>query len=101
MIGAAEARKIARDYLDRLEAEIGDELALVDAETIERPFGWVFVYQSTAYLRTGEFSDRLAGNAPLLVDRDTGKLHVTGTAKPVEHYIAEYEAAKARGDPIL
>jgi hypothetical protein len=96
MIGVTEARKIVRDYLDKLEADTGEELEVVDAETIERSFGWVFVYDSKAYLKTREFSDRLAGNAPLIVDRDTGKLHVTGTAKPVEHYIAEHEAAKVR-----
>ena len=85
-----------RGYLDKLETDTGEELEVVDAETIERPFGWVFVYNSRTYLKTGDFSDRLVGNAPLIVDRETGKLHVTGTAKPVEHFIAEYEAAKAR-----
>ena len=96
MISPTQARRIVRDYLDQLERDTGEELEVVDAETIEKPFGWVFVYNSRAYLRTGEFSDRLAGNAPLIVDRETGKLHVTGTAKPVEDYIAEYEAAKTR-----
>jgi len=53
----------------------------------------VFFYESKAYLETGNFSDRLAGNAPLLVDRYDGELRVTGTARPLAEYLSTYESS--------
>ena len=76
------------------KAPLGDELVIIDDATIERPFGWVFFYQSKRYLESGEFEFCLAGNAPLIVDRRTGEVHVTGTARPIETYIAAYESSE-------
>ena len=45
-------------------------------------------------METGHSSDQLAGNAPIIVDRSDGSVHVMGTAKPLQHYIAAYEASK-------
>jgi hypothetical protein len=39
----------------------------------------------------------LAGNAPFIVNRHTGVLQATGTALPIEQYIAQYEAHLAAG----
>ena len=44
---------------------------------------------------TGEAKYAVAGNAPLIVNRNTGEVLPTGTARPVEQYIAEYEARHA------
>lgn len=71
------------------------DLVVVDEHTIERTWGWVFFYNSKRYLETREFRDALAGNAPYIVNRQTGDLRVTGTAHPIEHYIAEYERSLA------
>jgi len=65
---------------------------ILDDATLERPYGWIFFYQSRTYVETGNFSDILAGNAPLIVDRFDGELRVTGTARPVEEYLAAYES---------
>jgi hypothetical protein len=67
------------------------DLVVVDEHTIERVWGWVFFYNSKRYLETREFRCALAGNAPYIVNRQTGELRVTGTAHPIEDYIAEYE----------
>jgi hypothetical protein len=88
-----EAEVVAREYLKTIESEAGGgELILLDAETIERSFGWVFFYDSKRHLETGEFRDALAGNAPIVVTRADGRIHVTGTAYPVEHYLQDFEA---------
>lgn len=63
--------------------------------TIERPFGWVFFYGSQLFEKTGDFKYAVAGNAPFIVNRDTGAIVHTGTALPVEQYINEYEAGLA------
>ena len=72
------------------------ELVILDEHTIEDEFGWVFFYESKAYLDTGDFSYALAGNAPLLISRMDGSVHVTGTARPIEFYIENF---KRSGDP--
>ena len=67
------------------------DTVIVDEHTIEKEWGWVFFYNSDRYLKTREVRYALAGNAPYIVNRRTGDVRVTGTAHPIEHYIAEYE----------
>lgn len=85
------AREIAKRYVDKAARDIGVELQIVDGNTIEGDFGWVFFYDSAKYLESGSISDALAGNAPILIAREDGSVHETGTAHPVEHYIEAYQ----------
>jgi Immunity protein 35 len=71
-----KARILAQNWLD-LATSI--EVTIIDEATISKPYGWVFFYQSTDYLKTENISDMLAGNAPILVDRINGELKVLGT----------------------
>lgn len=98
----AEARKAAdlrgdlspkdREALGLGSAEDNvPDLAIVDSLTIEEDFGWVFFYQSKKYLESGDSSDALVGNAPLIVSRVDGSLHQTGTVEPVEFYIENFK----------
>lgn len=87
-----DARQVALAYVKEMERESACELALVDRCTIEKSFGWVFFYQSKRYLGTGEFSDSLAGNAPIVVAKADGRIHETGTAFPLEHYLKQLAA---------
>ena len=64
---------------------------MIDEATIERPWGWVFFHTSKLWRETGEIRYAVAGNAPLIVEREGGKILATGTAHAVEHYIANYE----------
>lgn len=77
-----KARELAETWV-RLESDNAAEIA--DELTIKKPYGWVFFY--------GGRRETLAGNAPIIVDRDSGELRVTGTAKPIAIYLAEYEAS--------
>jgi hypothetical protein len=67
-----------------------EEIVIVDEHTIVRPWGWVFFYTSRGWL-DGDDRYALGGNAPIIVDRTDGSLHVTGAAEPIEHYIQNYE----------
>lgn len=91
-IDHAAARALASEHLNRPDPGWPDRsvLVILDEHTIEKPYGWVFFYQSQRFLETRDFSDGLAGNAPLLVTR-AGELHDLGTAYPVEIYLQEYE----------
>ncbi len=68
-----------------------DEIIIVDNATIERDWGWVFFYTSQKYYETHEIKYALAGNAPVFVEKSTGRLLSTGTAQTVEHYINNFE----------
>jgi len=59
--------------------------------TIAKPCGWIFFYQAKEFLDNGTASSQFVGNAPITVNRNTSELRVTGTAKPLEHYLEEYE----------
>ncbi len=41
------------------------------------------------------FAPSLAGNAPFIIDKDSGEIHSLGTAKPLEEYLQDYEIKKA------
>ena len=73
------------------------DLVVIDECTIERDRDWVFFYTSDRYLKTRDIRYAPAGNAPYIVNRHTGEVRVTGTAQPIEYYIAEYERRLANG----
>lgn len=93
MINELEAKSIAEQYLSELETEIGEPLLLHEPSILEKAFGWVFFYDSKKYLETEDFGAKLLGNAPFIVDKRNGSIHVTGTAFPVEHYLIDLERA--------
>jgi hypothetical protein len=77
----AKARELAGTWV-RLVC--GEGVDVIDDRTMKRPYGWVFSYNN----RDGS----LAGNAPIIIDRVNGELRVTGTARPIAVYLAEYES---------
>ena len=68
-----------------------DELIILDEHTIEGPWGWVFFHTSKKWHETGDIAYAIAGNAPLIVERVTGRLVDTGTAMDIDYYIENYE----------
>ena len=65
---------------------------LVVVRVDEHDFGWLYFYDGSGHAKTGSASDAVVGNAPLIVDRNDGKLYVTGTAHPIEHYLQQYRS---------
>ena len=63
---------------------------LVVVRVDEHDFGWVYFYDGSQHAQSHRDSDAVVGNAPLIVDRADGKLYITGTAHPIEHYLDEY-----------
>src|SRR5215472_7912682 len=88
-----QAVQIAQDYLKSQsnQMETYGGLALKFDATIVKPYGWVFFYNTRRFLETGEFLARLGGNAPILIEKATGTVYVTGTAHPLDYYLADYE----------
>jgi len=98
MIDQQQARALAEEWLAAhpVTSSAGPiELCILDAATIAVEFGSVFFYTSKLHMETGDFSHALAGNAPLIVDKDAGTVHETGTAHPIEHYMNQYRGLDA------
>lgn len=92
MITREEALRLVVEHLGRpdwLPPE--DDWIVVDEATIERSWGWVFFHTSKLWRDTGEIQFAVAGNAPILVERESGNIIGTGTTHPVEHYIENFE----------
>jgi hypothetical protein len=83
-----QASKLAMAWVDIV---CRGRARIVREATIAKPYGWVFFYQSKEFLDQGNETAVLAGNAPILVDRHRDELRVTGTAKPLDYYLKDYE----------
>jgi hypothetical protein len=92
----SDARKLALSYVKDQEQGSGLELVLLDDFTLEQNFGWVFFYDSKRHNETASIRDAVAGNAPIVVTRVDGRVHVTGTALPLEHYLEKFNKEDAQ-----
>ena len=92
MIDKAQAIDIAHRRISSF-TETALPLVLLEEDTIEKPYGWIFFYQSKPYLETGNISFALAGNGPFLVKKADGMIKVFGSAYGTDYYLEEYEAS--------
>ncbi len=95
MLSISEAQAMVEEAIAKL-TPIDEEWAILDQYTIEKPWGWIFFYNSREYAKTGDEKYPLIGNAPYIVNRETHELVATGTAEDIEVYIADYEATIRR-----
>ena len=72
MILYEQAHTIAVDYLQRQSEEGGIELAVVEESTIEKPYGWIFWYQSKKWVETRQMMAALFGTHPFIVEKAEG-----------------------------
>jgi len=104
-----QAIALVEKYLRDSEAEINDfgsalpgyvnpnvKLQILEDQIEEHEFGWVFHYNTARPIETGDVLDGMVGNAPLIVDRHTDQLLVTGTARETGYYVNNYIR---NGDP--
>ena len=101
MLTKSEALVLVSKKLRQM-GPLDDAFVVVDAGTIEKPYGWVFFYKSQKCIETGENSRRLAGNGPVIVNKHGASVQFFGTANSIETLICEYEAKlgeKQNGHP--
>ncbi len=68
-------------------------LRVDDAATTTHDWGWLYHYQSAAFLDTGDPACHVSGTAPIIVDRFTGALIETGDpSESPATYGERYEA---------
>ena len=90
MITKEQAINIANGYISEKNQMSKHILQLQLERTIEFELGWVFFYQSKDYIETGNFMKSLIGNAPIIINKKTGSIKVTGTAHHINKYIIRY-----------
>ena len=89
-----DALTIVQERLSSFDPRGDVRVVVMPDETIEKETYFVVFWQSEDYLRSGDFMDMIAGNAPYILDKATSDLYSTGTAEPTEYYMAEYEAGR-------
>ena len=94
MIDKTTARQIVADYIGRTQSIPETPIIILDEETIEKPYGWIFFYTSQQFYETDDVSYALAGNGPIVVEKADGSVHQLGTAEPEEVTIRAYEAQR-------
>lgn len=92
MLNIKKATQLAEEYLNKQSK--GNDLVLLSDHTIEFESGWVFFYQTKEYTETRDITKMIANNAPIIIDKKDGSLHITGTELPIEKYIRNYVRGK-------
>ena len=94
MIDKEQAKAIVDKKINKQDSTGSKTMKLVilDDLTIEKEWGWVFFYNTEEFANSGDVMDTLVGNAPYIVNRNTGELIETGTAYDIEDYIMDYES---------
>jgi hypothetical protein len=90
MLTKQEALEMVSKRLQQMSTS-ADPFVVVEKSTIEKPFGWVFFYNSKRFVETGESRYRLAGNGPVIVNKHNGSVEFFGSAKPLQEIVTEYE----------
>ena len=94
-----EARQLVEQYLNELAKTASMKLAILDEQTMETDFGWVFFWNSKQYKETGDFHFAVAGNAPIIVDRRDSSIHSTSTSSPIEEIVDAYRRSHPNTSP--
>ena len=98
-----DAIRIAETHLRNMRSKpyaAGEERVVDDEWTIERDYGWLFIFNTAEYLRTRDRRFRLIGNGPLLVRREDGSVIEFSSAYDSEEALAAYEADPEKFPPV-
>jgi len=95
MITREEALGIATAKI-RSSWSIAEDEPLMSDEVREEDFGWVFFYGSRRFAETGDFRYAIAGNGPVVVERESGAVLMLGTAFGVDYQLNEYRRIRSR-----
>ena len=78
------------------EDYVEDELIILNDKIIDRPEYWVIPYTSKMWHETENMTYAIVGNAPIIVNKQSGEMTETGSALPIEAYMEDYEKSFLR-----
>jgi hypothetical protein len=98
MLTRRNAQLLVDNQLDTWNCNLSDleQFVVLDDETIERPWGWVFFFTTRGWL-SGDERYLVAGNGPILVNRHTSEVRHLLTARSIAVQLAEYETEMSLG----
>lgn len=99
MISESEATDIAMRFIRREAAAVEGGVVIISEKTIRKPYGWIFFYNARLHLETGDPLAALGGNGPLVVERESGRVHVLSTVEDVAAAIGAFEKATGLARP--
>ena len=88
------ALEIARDSIAHLVP--GIEFVVLQHETLEKDYGWIFRYTTRRYLETKDPGTLVPGTGPLVIEKDSGATAFLSTSVCPEKAIEEYERRRRR-----
>jgi Immunity protein 35 len=93
MLSKEAAKKIATDFINMESSgnEGKNEWVIIDEYTLEKPYGWIFSYNSHRFLETGDYSYSVVGNGPVIVNRVTGEVEEIAGGPFYKRNLEEYE----------
>ena len=95
MMTMNKAKSLALECVARLTGRSRDELLIIDELTQCRRSGWVFFYESRAYLENGDLSRAIGKTGPVVVTHH-GEVHQLGGERPAEDVLCDFEQSLRR-----
>jgi hypothetical protein len=89
------AVEIARAAIAPLKP--GTAFVLLEDETVEKDWGWVFRYGTPEFAQTRDPRALVPGTGPFVVERADGAVTFLSTSVPPARAIAEYERRRQGG----
>lgn len=87
-----EAKQIVLEtHLNPLDEELKLELMILDEYTVTKDYGWIFFYTTKLYHQTNDAQYALAGNCPILYNKNDGTIRLIYYLPTVEANIDDYE----------
>lgn len=74
------AERHLTEIADRQGLNGGDRYVVLEDQVVDQGNYWSVPYQSASFVKTGDISDMLAGNWPLMISKFSGE--VTGVETP-------------------
>jgi hypothetical protein len=94
ILAKSEALELVSQKLETMTTP-DEPFVIVDSHTFEKPYGWVFFYNTKKFVETGLLQHTLAGNGPVIVNKYDGTIRFFGSS-PSTDWIAEYERELAQ-----
>ena len=87
-----DAKREALAYVrETLLAESKNEPALLESETVEKPWGWVFFWNTRLFTETGDLVHAVFGPDPVCVSRSDGRVTSVSGERPLQRELRRYE----------
>lgn len=77
----SEAKNIV---LSDLQNNFGDDVQLIDDQTIKKPYGWVFFYNNKKFIETRDLTYALMSNTPFIFTHDGRKFSLNMSCTTAE-----------------